>query len=95
MDVTQSLASSVNALSAQVPAFIQKLTDAGAADEANALASLHADLVEALKAESDLIDKILAGAGALLLQAREMFDGAEIDIIAGGFKLKLAPPKEN
>jgi hypothetical protein len=99
MDVTQSLAKSVDNLTAQLPGIVKALTDAGANDKADALAMLHGEITTALQAEGDIVNKILATATGLRDSLREMLDGASVrvgtpDGSPYGFTLKLAPPKE-
>lgn len=53
MDVTNG---SLDRFTQALPALVQKLTDAGSADEAEALKSIHGDLEEAIGGLHDLMD---------------------------------------
>ena len=95
MDLTQSLAKSVDALSAQLPGILQKLTDAGAADEATALAGLHTEIQAGIAA---LVDGELKIVATIETGLRNVLDGAGVKLGSPdgspyGFTLKLAPPK--
>jgi len=92
MNLTGDLGPAVAAFSAQIPGAIKALTDAGQADEAQALQAAHADLVEIAAAGSALVAQI---DGALTRQQAAFF--AALDARLNGLTITnqlLFPPRK-
>ena len=92
MDVTQSLANAVTSFgSTTLPGIIDKLTAAGAADEAQALQAFHDDIAQIISAESAMVAQIEAAGNRLI----DRLNGAKLtlgsDISPYGFTLSIPP----